>query len=172
MAEGRRVIIEQLSGTLREEMGRADIKASILLSGSVAVLLLGAGRLDGLRPSAAGGPALAALLVVGLLWVTGIALLIAAVLPRTRPSGRVRRAVLTPGDALFSAALAGATARQQLSRAVDRAGLDPAEWQLWEISSLGHILAVKYRCLRAAVSCLALSGAAAVALMVVHAGRG
>ncbi|MFJ7266713.1 Pycsar system effector family protein [Streptomyces sp. NPDC099050] len=149
---GARLVAERLLAAVREEIARADAKASILLSGAVALpallLAAGHGRL-GSGPAALAGAAA---------WLGGIAMLTLVVLPRTgagrrRPGGAAGPSVAT---------LQGGTDSAELAAAVVTAGADPGRWLLEQCCVLGPILAVKYRWMRGAVCCLLL-GATALA---------
>lgn len=74
---GARLIAERLLASVREEIARADAKASILLSGAVALpaLLVSVSQARlGSGPAAVAGAAA---------WLAGIAMLALVILPRT-----------------------------------------------------------------------------------------
>lgn len=140
---GALLVAERLLGAVREEISRADSKASILLSGAVAVLAVLAAGPQG---AVGHGP----LVVLGAVaWCAGIVLLVLGVLPRTRPS---------TGHASLSVLQAG-TDVERLGPAVREAGGDPGRWLLEQACDLGVILHAKYRCVRAAMACLAVAAA-------------
>ncbi|WP_406385081.1 Pycsar system effector family protein [Streptomyces sp. NBC_01618] len=149
---GPRLVAERLLGTVREEIARADTKASILLSGAVAmpalVVSVGHGRLvSGLVAT------------VGVAtWLAGIAMLILVILPRTGTTRRRRSG--GAWSPLTVTALDGAAGPDQLTASVLAAGRDPGRWMLEQSCALGLILAAKYRWMRWAVACLAAGGAA------------
>ncbi|GAA2449363.1 Pycsar system effector family protein [Streptomyces macrosporus] len=155
--DGAHIVAERLLASVREEIGRADTKASILLSGSLAVLLLFSGRTG--EPADRPAARVALTLVGGLLWMAGIAMFVAVVLPRTRVTGRAA------GDgeaALFPDLARGATVEELLPR-IAAAGLDTVRWSTGQACELGHILASKYRWLRVGVGCLVAGGVVALA---------
>ncbi|MCX5151019.1 DUF5706 domain-containing protein [Streptomyces sp. NBC_00320] len=153
---GARLIAERLLASVREEIARADTKASILLSGAVALpaLLLSAGhgRL-GSGPAAAAGAAA---------WLAGIAMLALVILPRT---GQGRGRSGGAADPSVATLQSRSTDSAGLTAAVVAAGADPGRWMLEQCRALGTILAVKYRWMRAAVCCLLLGAAAFAAAL-------
>ncbi|AZM46948.1 hypothetical protein DMB38_15040 [Streptomyces sp. WAC 06738] len=150
---GPRYVAERLLTTLREEIARADTKAAVLLSSSVALPAL---ALPAVRAGVGSGPAGVAGVV---LWLAGIAMLAIVTLPRTRP-GR-------PRAGPSPTALHRGTRRDDATAAVLAAGRDPGRWLLEQSYDLGAILAAKYRWIRWAVGCLVVGGAviAATALL-------
>lgn len=147
--EADRYIVERLLAAVRDDIGRADTKASILLSGVVALpaLLLG-GRAVPDRPGAAGSALLA---FGGLLWAAGGAGLVRAILPRT---GTTRTG---PGVTYF-ADLVPVPPPQFLLPALAEAGRDPVRWLLTQTLDVSGILAAKYRWIRRGVT-ISASGA-------------
>ncbi|MEO3765275.1 Pycsar system effector family protein [Streptomyces sp. B8F3] len=141
---GPRYVAERLLTTLREEIARADTKAAVLLSSSVALPTL---AVPATRAGVGSGPAGVAGV---LLWLAGIAMLAVVTLPRTRPGPR--RAGPSP------TALHRGTGRDDTEAAVLAAGRDPGRWLLEQSYDLGAILAVKYRWMRWAVGCLVAGG--------------
>ncbi|WP_406215268.1 Pycsar system effector family protein [Streptomyces canus] len=131
-------VAERLLLTVREDLGRADVKASILLSGAVAVPALALGR--GV-PTEASGVALGLLVAGGALWAVGTLLLLAVVLPRT---GTVRS---VPGPTYYADALR-VTDLEALRRAAAEAGADRVSWLLTQFQDVSVILSAKYRWLR------------------------
>jgi hypothetical protein len=131
-------VAERLLLTVREDLGRADVKASILLSGAVAVPALALGRGT---PAEVSGVALGLLAAGGALWAVGTLLLLAVVLPRT---GTVRSG---PGPTYYADAL-GATDLEALRRATTEAGADRVSWLLTQFQDVSVILSAKYRWLR------------------------
>ncbi|MFF3937086.1 Pycsar system effector family protein [Streptomyces phaeofaciens] len=154
---GPRLVAERLLTWAREEVARADTKASVLLSGVVAVsvLVVSAGRGPG-----GSGPVGA----VGTgLWCAGIMMLTMVILPRTRPPGRPWRGprATDAGRGPSVATLHAEAGPEELATAVLAAGGDPARWMLDQARVLGAILAVKYRWMRWAVAFLAAGAAVA-----------
>ncbi|MFI0513376.1 Pycsar system effector family protein [Streptomyces sp. WSLK1-5] len=137
-------VAERLLLTVREDLGRADVKASILLSGAVAVPALALGR--GI-PAGATGVSLALLAAGGALWAAGTLLLLAVVLPRT---GTVRS---VPGPTYYADALRG-TDLETLRRAAAEAGADRVSWLLTQFQDVSVILSAKYRWLRRSMALL------------------
>jgi hypothetical protein len=139
-------VAERLLGTAREELARADTKASVLLSGALAVpALLFGGRW---APGQARGAWLVVLVAGGALWLAGSGLLVWAILPRT---GTARA-----GPALTYFADARALDGPQALRAALReAGRDKVAWLTTQFVDTSTILSAKYRCLRRGMACLA-----------------
>ncbi|MEU2332355.1 Pycsar system effector family protein [Streptomyces sp. NPDC006654] len=137
-------VAERLLLTVREDLGRADVKASVLLSGAVAVpaLVLGGGT-----PAGVSGIALALLAAGGALWAAGTLLLLAVIVPRTRT---VRSA---PGPTFYADALGGVD-RETLRCAAAEAGADPVGWLLTQFQDVSMILSAKYRWLRGSMALL------------------
>ncbi|WP_234445335.1 Pycsar system effector family protein [Streptomyces rimosus] len=152
-ASGPDFVAERLLKAVREEISRADTKASVMMTGATAALVLLFGR-DGQLLAM---PAVrAALLITGtVLWTLGIAMFVAAVLPRTRTAAD---GCLT----FFPQLTRGASAEALLPR-VALAGLDTGQWAVEQACALGRILGTKYRWLRWGVGCLAAGGSCALA---------
>lgn len=142
-AELRRMA-ERLLTTVREDIGRADTKAAILLSGALAFLAVVFSRDQGPVPT--GGAALALLIAAGLLWAAGVLMLVSVVLPRTRPgASRTLLRDLTTG-----------TSAAVLRARLESSGADATGWLLEQASVHGIVLAAKYRWLRLGVASLVL----------------
>ncbi|MGW1926847.1 Pycsar system effector family protein, partial [Streptomyces massasporeus] len=73
-AEELRFMAERLLATVREDIGRADTKAAILLSGALAFLAVVFSGDRGLLPDS--GPGLVLLLLAGALWTAGVLMLV------------------------------------------------------------------------------------------------
>ncbi|MBD0711801.1 MULTISPECIES: Pycsar system effector family protein [unclassified Streptomyces] len=135
---------EHLLSTVREDIGRADTKAAILLSGALAFLAV---VFSGERsPLPTEGPGLVVLLVAGVLWTAGVVMLVSVVLPRTRVGADrtlLRELTTGPSGAALRARLAGS-------------GSGSADWLLEQAGVHGLVLAAKYRWLRLGVFALAL----------------
>ena len=146
-------IAERLLSTVREDLGRADSKAAVLLSGTLALpaFLLGRHGPPGWR-----GPADVTLVLAAVLWAGAVTALISALLPRTR-TVRGRDGVTYFADLAASRDLEGLAAQ------VAEAGLDPAEWLLVQAVDVSSILSAKYRSIRWGMGSLALSAALALA---------
>ncbi|MFI5821695.1 Pycsar system effector family protein [Streptomyces rishiriensis] len=135
-------VAARLLAVIREDAGRADAKASFLLTLVVALptLLLGITGLPHGRARAA--PVLFALAVAG--WLTGLGALVHAVLPRsgTRRSG--------PGLTYYADVLAlhRDDGIEGIRNEAARAGRDPAVWLLTQAVDVSAILAQKYRWIR------------------------
>ncbi|MFG3152659.1 Pycsar system effector family protein [Streptomyces sp. NPDC048219] len=145
-------IAELLLTTVREDLGRADSKAAVLLSGTLALpaFLLGWHGAPGWR-----GPVDVTLALAGLLWVVAVAALVAALMPRTG-TVRGRDGVTYFGDLVASRDLAWLYAR------ITEAGRDPAEWLLVQAVDVSSILTAKYRAIRWGMGALALAAALAL----------
>ncbi|OKI01451.1 hypothetical protein A6A06_20755 [Streptomyces sp. CB02923] len=144
---------ERLLKVVREEISRADTKASVMMTGATAALVLLVGR-DGRLPDMPA--ARAVLLLTGtVLWTLGIAMFVAAVLPRTRTS--------VDGYLTFFPQLTGGASAEALLPRVALAGRDTGQWAVEQACALGRILGAKYRWLRWGVGCLAAGGCCALA---------
>ncbi|MFD9030015.1 Pycsar system effector family protein [Streptomyces sp. NPDC059567] len=142
--EDLRFMADRLLVTVREDIGRADTKAAILLSGALAFLAVVFSRDNGPLPGSGAG--LALLVMAGTLWTAGVLMLVSVVLPRTRiGADRTLLRELTAGappDAL----------RDRLTAS----GEDATGWLLEQASVHGVVLAAKYRWLRLGVCSLVL----------------
>lgn len=138
-----RYVAERLLATVREDTGRADVKASVLLSLALGApaLVIGSGRrLPG------DGPSLSLVLVGlgALMWLMGTVSLVRAMLPR---SGTER---VGPGITFFADVVAvhGTSGAQGVADAVTAACRDITAWLLTQAVDTSLILAEKYRCIR------------------------
>ncbi|MBV2355266.1 hypothetical protein KUM39_12940 [Streptomyces sp. J2-1] len=157
-----RYVAERLLATVREDTGRADVKASVLLSVALGVppLVTGLGR----HPP--DHPAVLWLVLVGaglLMWLAGSLSLVRAMLPH---SGTER---VGPGITFFADVVAVHTASgaRGVADAVGLAGGDVTAWLLTQAVDNSHILVRKYRCIRWGVGWLvpgALSATAGLLL--------
>ncbi|MFE5942739.1 Pycsar system effector family protein [Streptomyces sp. NPDC056480] len=143
-AEELRFMAERLLATVREDIGRADTKAAILLSGALAFLAVVFSGDRGLLPDS--GPGLVLLLLAGALWTAGVLMLVSVVLPRTRIGA----------DRTFLRELTGGPSVTALRERLAAPGADATGWLLEQASVHGLVLAAKYRWLRLGVSALAL----------------
>ncbi|MFD0371706.1 Pycsar system effector family protein [Streptomyces sp. NPDC059071] len=134
---------EQLLATVREDIGRADTKAAILLSGALAFLAIVFSRDHGPLPAGGG---LALLVTAGALWTAGVLMLVSVVLPRTRPGA----------DRTLLRDLVSGTPADALRARLEAAGPDATGWLLEQASVQGLVLAAKYRWLRLGVAALVL----------------
>ncbi|MFD8236443.1 Pycsar system effector family protein [Streptomyces sp. NPDC059696] len=138
-----RYVAERLLATVREDTGRADVKASVLLSVTLSVppLVAGVGQRPPDRPSVLW----LVLVVAGLLmWLAGSVSLVRAVLPH----GGTER--VGPGITFFADVVAvhAATGTGGVAEAVGKAGEDVTAWLLTQAVDHSHILVRKYRCIR------------------------
>ncbi|MCX4907388.1 Pycsar system effector family protein [Streptomyces sp. NBC_00878] len=143
---------ERLLSTAREDLGRADSKAAVLLSGTLALPAFlvgwhGSPGWDGLRD--------VTLVLAGVLWAVAVTALVGALLPRTG-TNRGRDGVTYFGDLVAPLDLAGLSAR------MTEAARDPAEWLLVQAVDASSILSAKYRAIRWGVGSLAPSAALAL----------
>ncbi|MCT4352406.1 DUF5706 domain-containing protein [Streptomyces sp. Je 1-79] len=139
-----RFMAERLLTTVREDIGRADTKAAILLSGALAFLAVVFSRDRGPLPSSGAGLVLAA--VAGALWTAGVLMLVSVVLPRTRIGA----------DRTLLRELTSGTTPDALRDRLTASGGDATDWLLEQASVHGVVLAAKYRWLRLGVCALAL----------------
>ncbi|MFE5615628.1 Pycsar system effector family protein [Streptomyces sp. NPDC056524] len=139
-----RFMAERLLTTVREDIGRADTKAAILLSGALAFLAVVFSRDSGPLPSSGAG--LALLLVAGTLWTAGVLMLVSVVLPRTRVGA----------DRTLLRELTAGTSPEALRDRLTASRGDATDWLLEQASVHGVVLAAKYRWLRLGVCALAL----------------
>ncbi|MET7755071.1 Pycsar system effector family protein [Streptomyces sp. NPDC005389] len=135
---------ERLLATVREDIGRADTKAAILLSGALAFLAVVFSGDRALLPES--GPGIVLLLLAGALWTAGVLMLVSVVLPRTRIGA----------DRTFLRELTGGPSVTALRERLAAPGADATGWLLEQASVHGLVLAAKYRWLRLGVSALAL----------------
>ncbi len=144
-------IAEHLLDSVREDLGRADSKAAVLLSAALALpaFLIGTHGVPGRH-----GPADLMLVAAGVLWAVAVAALVRALMPRT---GTLRA---QDGVTYFGDLLTRDVGR--LSAEIADAGRDPVGWLLVQAMDVSAILAAKYRTIRWGVG--ALSPAAALAL--------
>ncbi|MCQ0002595.1 hypothetical protein [Streptomyces sudanensis] len=113
-----RALAENLLGTVREDIGRADTKAAILLSGALAFLAVVFARDP--APPVARGFAAVLVALAGVLWGAGMLMLVAVVLPRTR---------IGADRTLLRDLVSGAPADVLLGRLTE-AGADTTSWLL------------------------------------------
>ncbi|MEI7034410.1 Pycsar system effector family protein [Streptomyces pratensis] len=146
-------IAERLLITVREDLGRADSKAAVLLSGALALPAFLIGRHG--APDWQ-GPGDLALVTAGVLWVVAVASLVLALMPRT-DTVRDREGVTFFGDLLAPFDY------DRLARQIDDAGRDPVGWLLVQAVDVSAILSAKYRAIRWAVATLAPSATLALA---------
>ncbi|MDO0913665.1 DUF5706 domain-containing protein [Streptomyces sp. DT2A-34] len=146
-------IAERLLVTVREDLGRADSKAAVLLSGTLALpaFLVGWHGTPGWD-----GLADVTLVLSGVLWAVAVAALVAALMPRTG-TVRGRDEVTYFGDLVAARDIA------RLSARVTEAARDPAGWLLVQAVDVSSILSAKYRAIRWGVASLAPSAGLAVA---------
>ncbi|MER6310386.1 Pycsar system effector family protein [Streptomyces sp. NPDC001657] len=146
-------IAERLLNTVREDLGRADSKAAVLLSGALALpaFLLGWHGAPDWR-----GPADLTLVAAGVLWAVAVTALVRALMPRTGTL-RAQEGVTFFGDLLAPHDL------PRLAAEIAAAGRDPAGWLLIQAVDVSSILSAKYRAIRWAVGALAPSAALALA---------
>ncbi|WP_030690026.1 Pycsar system effector family protein [Streptomyces globisporus] len=143
-SEEMRFMAERLLATVREDIGRADTKAAILLSGALAFLAV---VFSGDRaPLPTAGTGLALLLAAGALWTAGVLMLVSVVLPRTRIGA----------DRTFLRELTAGPSATVLRERLGASGADATDWLLEQAGVHGLVLAAKYRWLRLGVSALAL----------------
>ncbi|WP_262387222.1 Pycsar system effector family protein [Streptomyces sp. TRM49041] len=145
-----RLMAERMLATVREDIGRADTKAAILLSGALAFLAVVFARDPAPLPTS--GPGVALVAVGGAFWGTGMLMLVSVILPRTR---------IGADRTLLRDLASGAPAGVLLDRLAE-AGSDTTGWLLDQAGVHGQVLAAKYRWLRAGVLCLAFGAALAL----------
>lgn len=152
-----RYVAERLLATVREDLGRADSKAAILLSGAVALVAVlfsarrgGAAGAEGAEGAAHAGAAECAqtvlLLLGGLTWTAGLVLLVGVLVPRTRIAA----------DRTFLRDLTSGTSSAVLLPKLTESSTDVVRWTLDQTCALGAVLARKYTWLRLGICCLAL----------------
>lgn len=146
-------VAEQLLNRVREDLGGADSKAAVLLSGTLALpaFLLGWHGAPGWH-----GPADVTLVLAAVLWAGAVIALIGALMPRTG-TVRARDGVTYFGDLAASRDLTGLAAQ------IADAGREPVEWLLVQAVDVSSILAAKYRAIRWGMGLLGLSAALALA---------
>lgn len=134
-----RYVAERLLMSAREDIGRADSKASVLLSGALALpaLLLGSRW----RPAGLDRPGVALLASAGVFWLAGVGCLVMVVLPRLGTSRN------GPGLTFFADFL-HTQEPEALSARVGEAAGDPVHWLLVQTQDICLILAAKYLWIR------------------------
>jgi hypothetical protein len=145
-----RFLAERLLAGVREDIGRADTKAAMLLSGAIAFAAVVLSRFGASPPAA--GLSLGLFTGGALLWGAGVLMLVGAVLPRTRIGA----------DRTPLRALADRTPTGELMVRLSSAGADVTGWLLEQASVHGAVLAAKYRWLRLGVASLALGAVLAL----------
>ncbi|MFJ8077287.1 Pycsar system effector family protein [Streptomyces sp. NPDC096176] len=139
-----RFVAERLLNSVREDIGRADAKAAILLSGAVAALAVAFSRNE--LPLPASRPA-AVVVTAGLLFcAAGVLMLVGVILPRTR----------TGADSTFLRDLSVGTPADVLLARLSESGEDVVRWLVGQARVHGAVLAAKYRWLRMGVCSLTL----------------
>ncbi|MEU8887489.1 Pycsar system effector family protein [Streptomyces sp. NPDC048442] len=138
-----RFVAERVLDSVREDIGRADAKAAVLLSGGLAFLAVVWVRDGSVVPE---GAALGLVVAGGLLWLAGLLMLIGVVLPRTRIGA----------DITFLRDLSVGASPEALRDRLTVSGADVVRWMISEATVLGAVLTAKYRWLRAGVCCLTL----------------
>jgi len=148
LGAGARFVAEQLLASVREDIGRADAKAAILLSGALAgpVVLL-SWRSNGAFPSSV--PGISALSAGACCWLLGLTALVAALLPRMTTARR------GPGITFFKDLSEGHDLASLMSW-MEAAGRDPTDWLLVRARDASLILAAKYCWIRRGAAALAL----------------
>ncbi|MET8541088.1 Pycsar system effector family protein [Kitasatospora sp. NPDC004799] len=150
---------ERLLVDLRDEIGRADTKASILIaamgmsSGALVSLMAGA---DGWRPGHLSGIGASAWWVGCAGWTAALLSLLLAILPRYQRRSWSADGTVTHFQDIRVAALAG-----ELSEALLRTDRDPLPALVDALSSNSKIVAAKHRWIRTG---LAFFGAGVLAL--------
>ncbi|KUF13572.1 Pycsar system effector family protein [Streptomyces silvensis] len=145
-------VAERLLSTAREDLGRADSKAAVLLSATLASPAFLVGWQGGPDWD---GPADVTLVLAGVLWAVAVTALVGALMPRT---GTVRgrdavtyfRDLVAPVDPV------------KVSAGLAEAGRDPAGWLLLQVVDVSSILSAKYRAIRWGVGSLAPAAALAL----------
>lgn len=139
-----RFVAERLLSSVREDIGRADAKAAILISGAVAALAVAFSRNELPMPSAR--PAAVVVTVGLLLCAAGVLMLVGVILPRTR----------TGADITFLRDLSVGTPADELLARLTESGEDVVRWLVGQAQVHGAVLAAKYRWLRMGVCTLTL----------------
>lgn len=147
-----RYVAERLLAAVREDLGRADAKAAILLSGAVALVAVLLSAREGPVAGTGGGPVGQVVLSLagGLLWAGGVAGLVAVLMPRTRVAA----------DLTFIREVTSGVSSAELMPRLTESGEDVVRWTLDQACALGSVLARKYRWLRVGICCLALGAIA------------
>ncbi|MFK4226442.1 Pycsar system effector family protein [Streptomyces sp. NPDC019890] len=143
----------RLLAVIREDSGRADIKASVLLTVVLAVpaFLVGSDRLPHQRSTVG----LTLLILSGIAWSFGATSLVRAVLPRSR-TARTEPGITFYADVVR---LHNDVGTAGVAAELARASEDSTGWLITQAIDMSHILASKYRCIRWAVGGL-ISGLA------------
>jgi hypothetical protein len=154
------LVVARLVAELRTETGRADTKASVL----IAAMGLGLGAPLGLsRPTPADGcrGSCSVIWWFGcLFWVAALGCLLISLVPRYRRSSWTEDSSVSSFVDIHRAAKAG-----NLRAAIRSTGLDEQASLLTAATDLSRIVILKYRWIRAAMTCFALA-VSALALSV------
>ncbi|XES00891.1 hypothetical protein HEP87_39890 [Streptomyces sp. S1D4-11] len=117
-------IAERLLSTVREDLGRADAKAAVLLSGTLALPAFLIGRHG---PPDWRGLADVTLILASVLWVVAVTALVGALMPRTR-TVRGRDGVTYFGDLLAPATSRGCPPTSPTPDAIPPDGCSSRPW--------------------------------------------
>lgn len=154
--------IEGLLDETREEVNRADSKASMMLAAlGVAIAVLGGGLSSGNATlTETRGAVQAAATVSGCLLFLGIVLLGAAIYPRIKKGA--------PGAALYFMDYAQFDDVEDLRAAVEAEGRDRSDRHLRQLRDLSRIVRRKYRLTRWAIAATGLGAVAAILAILLH----
>jgi hypothetical protein len=144
------IVAEHLLGNNREEITRADGKASSLVVGALAVAALAAGSAS-THIATASVPGRWLVSVGVATWTAAIVILAVAVFPRVGTDQNT-------GAATYFGDVRRATGPSRLRRYIKEAANDRLSWLLIQISDTSRIVVTKYRYIRIALCLLALGG--------------
>ncbi|HKR52507.1 MAG TPA: Pycsar system effector family protein [Pseudonocardiaceae bacterium] len=143
-------VAEHLLANNREEIGRADGKASILLVGALTAAALAVGPVSG-NVAHAAVPERWLIGVSLVIWTTTLVMLAVAVFPRV---GTRHETAVT-----YFGGVRRVTDMTRLRRDVEETANDRLSWLLAQVSDTSDIVVAKYRCIRMAICLLGLNGA-------------
>lgn len=144
------IVAEHLLGNNREEIARADGKASSLAVGALAIAAL-AGASTSTHVATASLPARWLVCIGVATWAAAVVMLAVAVFPRIGTSHNTSASTYF-GDAGRVSDL------RRLRKHIKKAANDRLSWLLVQVSDTSKIVVTKYRYIRIALCLLALGG--------------
>lgn len=144
------LVAEHLLENNREEIGRADGKASSLVVGALAIAALAVGSAS-THIATASVPGRWLVSVGVVTWMAAIIILAVAVFPRVGTQQNTSAPTYF-GDVRRASDLSG------LRRSIEKAANDRLCWLLVQVSDTSRIVVTKYRYIRIALCLLALGG--------------
>jgi len=147
--EGTLIVAKHLLENNREEIGRADGKASGIVVGALTIAALAVGSAS-THIATASAPGRWLVSVGVATWTAAIVMLAIAVFPRVGTQQNT-------GVATYFGDVRRASP-SRLRRYIEKAANDRLSWLLVQVSDTSRIVVAKYRCIRIALCLLALGG--------------